>query len=122
MLQVSAKLAIAFGVVLGVGEFVRNVGTWQWWPFWLVDYIAVGLLCVGGWWVLKERPLGARLLAGAWGFTFGIFYMSFWSHVESISEPSGSNIPHLPLTVLIGLMLGVAVAGFVMALAPRDVP
>ena len=93
---------------------------WQAWPFWLVDYIAVALLCVGGWWVLQGRALGPRLLVGAWGFTFGIFYMSFWSHVETISEPSGSNIPHLPLTVLIGLMLLVAVAGFVMALAPRS--
>ncbi len=116
--RLSARLAVASGVVLGIAEVVRNWGAWQWWPFWLVDFIAAGLLVSGGIAVLKRRPNSAPLLAGAWGFTVGMAYMSFWSHVETISGPSGANIAHGPLTAIIGVMLVVAVACFVLALLP----
>ena len=43
----AAWLALAFGTFLAVAEVVRNGGTVQWWPFWVVDYIAVGLLLWG---------------------------------------------------------------------------
>jgi len=49
----AALLAIAFGLFLAVAEAVRNWGDWQWWPFWLVDYIAATLLVAGG--VLQNR-------------------------------------------------------------------
>jgi len=43
-----------FAVFLGIAEVVRNWGDWSLWPFWLVDYICVGLL-VWGWFAVKNR-------------------------------------------------------------------
>ena len=40
----AAYMAAAFGTFLAIGETVRNWGNWQWWPFWLVDYIAARCL------------------------------------------------------------------------------
>lgn len=116
--RLSAQIALVFAAVLAVGEVVRNWGTWQWWPFWVVDFIGAGLLLTGGLLTLRRRPGASAWLAGSWGFTVAMFYMSFWGHVETINEPSGANIPHGPLTAIIGLMLVVAAAGFVLALWP----
>jgi hypothetical protein len=43
----AAYLALAFGVFLAIAETARNWGNWQWWPFWLVDYVAATLLVAG---------------------------------------------------------------------------
>jgi len=33
--------------ILAIAEAVRNWGNWQWWPFWVVDYVSAGLLVAG---------------------------------------------------------------------------
>ena len=82
MSRASAFLAMAFGVVLALAEIARNWGNWQWWPFWLVDFIAAALLLGGAALVLRKNSCGTTVLCGAWGFTTAMFYMSFWSHIE----------------------------------------
>ena len=76
MIRISAYLALAFGVFLFIGEVVRNWGDWQWWPFWVVDYIAASLLIFGGQRALKTGTV--RWLTGGWGFTAAMFWMSFF--------------------------------------------
>ena len=115
MLRASAVLALGFGAFLAVGELVRNWGNWQWWPFWLVDYIAVALLLAGGALTLRGRPGGHTLLCGAWGFTTAMFWMSFWGHVEHIHEASEGNVAQRPLTIVIGVLWGLSILGFVTA-------
>lgn len=113
MIRVSAFLAIAFGVFLAIAEAARNWGDWQWWPYWLVDYIAVALLIFGAQRALKTGTV--RWLAGAWGWTAGTFYSSFFSHIERISvgaEDRVGNIDEQPLTIIIGVMLGISILGF----------
>lgn len=113
MIRISAFLAIAFGVFLAIAEAVRNWGDWQWWPYWLVDYIAVALLIFGAQRALKTGTV--RWLAGAWGWTAGTFYSSFFSHIERISagaEDRVGNIDEQPLTIIIGVMLGISILGF----------
>lgn len=117
MIRISAFLAIAFGVFLLFGEVVRNWGNWQWWPFWFVDFVAVALLIFGGQRYLNTGTI--RWLAGAWGWTAAMFYMSFFSHVDRLRTESGGHngpIAEQPLTIIIGVMLLVALAGFLGAL------
>jgi hypothetical protein len=124
MLRAAAHLALAFGAFLALAELARNWGNWQWWPFWLVDFIAASLLVAGASRTLRERPGGGALLSGAWGFTTAMFYISFWSHIESSDEPAEGNLAQRPLTVIIGALWIVTLVGFGLTLAAarrRDV-
>ena len=47
-LLISAYMALLYGVGLAGFETLVNWGQWQWWPFWLVDYVAAALLLFGG--------------------------------------------------------------------------
>lgn len=119
MIRTSAFLAIAFGVFLAIAEIVRNWGNWQPWPFWLVDFIAAGALLWGGRRTLKQGS--SRLLSAAWGFTAGIFWMSFFSHAETLNNGAekiyaGGAVNESLLTLIIGAMLLLAIAGLVMSL------
>ena len=116
MLRASAVLGLVFGCFLALAETARNWGQWQWWPFWLVDFIAAGLLLASSVRVLRRRPGGGAWLCGAWGFATSMFYMSFWSHIEHLSEPAEGNFAQGPLTVTIGLLWGVTLLGFGSAL------
>ncbi len=116
MNRASAVLALVFGVFLALAETTRNWGNWQWWPFWLVDFIAAALLIVGSTLVLRGRPYGTPVLCGAWGFTTAMFYMSFWSHVGHFNQAADGNLSQSPLTVIIGIMWVITIVGFGLAL------
>jgi hypothetical protein len=114
-------MAAAFGTFLAIGETVRNWGNWQWWPFWLVDYIAATLLVCAAILTLRRAGRGPVFLAGSWGFTTAMFYMSFWSHIEQYHQPADGNIAQAPLTIIIGVLWAVTIAGFVLSLvSTRD--
>jgi hypothetical protein len=69
------RLTVGFAVVLAVVEVIVNVRSRSWWPFILVDYIAVALLLVGAVW-------SRRVLAAGWGFACAMFYLAFFSTWE----------------------------------------
>src|SRR5262245_66373847 len=112
MSKLASRLGLAFGLFPALAETARNWGNAQWWPFWLVDFIAAGLLVAGGLLVLRGAPRSDQLLAGAWGFTSAMFYMSFWSHVGEIDQPAEGNFSQRPLTVAIGLLWAITIVGF----------
>jgi len=121
MNKASAVLALIFGALLAVGETARNWGNWQWWPFWVVDLIAAALLVLGGTLFLRKARGGSQVLCGAWGFTSAMFYMSFWSQVANANETPDGNLAQGPLTVIIGILWGIAVVGFLLSLlSSRD--
>ena len=122
MQRASAQLALAFGLFLAIAEVARNWGDWQWWPFWVVDFIAAGLLVLGSVSMLRDLPRGPALLAGAWGFTSAMFYMSFWSHIGSLDQPVEGNSSLDPLTVIIGVMWVVTILGLLLSLAAKPKP
>lgn len=116
MLKLSAWLAVAFGLSLAVLEAVRNWGDWQWWPFWVVDYLAATLLVVGG--VLTLRRGRVDWLTAGWGFACAMFWMSFFGHYHDVMTTAAANDPREQrLTLIIGIMFGLTVLGFVAALA-----
>lgn len=117
MLRVSAWAAIAFGLLLAVLEAVRNWGDWQWWPFWVVDYVAAALLVVGGVAVVRGRSV--ILLAAGWGFTCAMFWMSYFSHLDGLKAAVAVDAKELQLTRIIGVMFVITIAGLVSVLAPK---
>ena len=117
MIRISAYLALLFGTFLFFSEMVRNWGDWQWWPFWTVDYIGVALLIFGGQRALNKGTI--RWLAGGWGFTAAMFWMSFFSHIENLQTQARDHngpINEQQLTAIIGVMLAIALIGFLLAL------
>jgi hypothetical protein len=113
---VAARLALPFAVFLGVAEIVRNWGDWGFWPFWLVDYLAVALLLWGWWSARREQVGGHAALAGGWGFTCAMFYMSFFGHVSQLDSPDHGPIEHRELTIIIGILFAITIVGFASAL------
>ncbi len=117
MLKISSWLAVAFGVTLAVLEVARNWDQWEWWPFWVVDYIAATLLVAGG--VVALRGVNQLLCAG-WSFTCAMFWMSFFSHLDDALKAGAGISPHeRMLTTIIGCMFAITVAGMATALLGR---
>jgi hypothetical protein len=125
MKQFSAWLALGFGTFLAVAEVIRNGGEVQWWPFWVVDYIAVALLQWGAisvLWTPNDRGVG--ILTAAWGFTAAMFYMSLFGHVDEIAKTGVpvtlSNIQSATdepmLTIIIATLFVVTLIGLATSL------
>lgn len=86
-LQVSAYMALIYGAGLAGFETLVNWGQWQWWPYWLVDYVAATLLLFGGLTALKHRYYGSKLLCLGWGFTLGMLWMSLSGNISNGVDP-----------------------------------
>ena len=71
-------------------------------------------------WVRRERADASAWLAGAWGFTCAMFYMSFFSHIGSLNRPDHGPIEHTTLTAIIGALFGVTVVAFACSLVGRS--
>ena len=112
----AAVPALAFGLLLTLAEVARNWDNWQWWPFWLVDFVAAALLIAGALLAIRDHCKAPQVLAGAWGFTSAMFYMSFWSHIEQFDQPADGNLAQTPLTVVIGVLWAATVIAFVHSL------
>src|SRR5262245_51126302 len=108
-LKVSRSTALLVGILLPCIETWRR---WQMltnWPSWLDDYIAAALLLyawqAGRHEVTRSRPY----LMAAWGYTFGIAYMSFFGQLKNATgaDPSGMTTDVVVAFKAIGLLLSV---------------
>lgn len=121
MRTISSWLALAFGLSLAVLEVVRNWGHWEWWPFWLVDYISASMLVAGGLTALKTRA--TPLLCAAWGFSCAMFWMSFFGHLDEAMKSLALLTPRdRSLTTAIGGMFVITVVGMTTALWASIMP
>ena len=90
-LKVSRATALVVGIILPCIETWRRWRMLADWPSWLDDYIASALLLyawkVGRYEVSRSRPY----LMAAWGYTFGMAYMSFFGQLKNApgADPSG---------------------------------
>lgn len=110
------RLALPFAAFLAVSEVVRNWGDWGWWPIWGVVYVAVALLGAGWHASRREAAGAAAVVAGAWGFTCAMFYMTFVMRLATPAVPEHGPIAAAPLTIIIGALLVVAAAMFTASL------
>lgn len=116
-LRFSAWLAIAFGVFLVFGETRRNWGDWGHWMSYTFDYLFAALLVLFGYLVLQGRGVARYLLIVTWLLTIALFTYSFTGHVQNLDAPTNGPIPHLELTIWIGLLDALAVLGLLCALS-----
>ncbi len=121
----AAWLALAFGTFLAIAEALRNSGQVQWWPFWVVDYIAVGLLLWGAAAVLwRPSSRGLPILTAGWGFACAMFWMSFFGHIDEVMSSgvavdltnAQSAVDEPVLTIIIGVLFAITVVGLVTSL------
>ena len=90
-LSISAYLAILYGIGLICFETLVNWGQWQWWPFWIVDYVAALFLILGGLATLKKRNYGPKLLCTGWGFVLAMLWMSLAGNISDGMEPNRND-------------------------------
>lgn len=122
VLTLSRRLAFAFGVIIPLLETIRRWGVWGYPPAWLDDYFIGALLLVAAIKARNSRDIArARAwLAGAWGFTAGIGYTSFFTHLEHIHQADPGNIPQFWLTSIIGGGWLIVLAALAATLVARD--
>ena len=118
MLRFSAFWAILTGAILATLEVRANWGDWQWWPLWLVDFVAAALLILGGWKTLREPSAGRLWLSAAWAFTFGIACMSLAGNVEAGPDPARDARLGGAYLFLVGSLVTSSTVGLVFCLAP----
>jgi hypothetical protein len=79
------------------------------WPSWLDDYIAAILLLYA--WLVGRREVSRSrpYLMAAWGYTFGMAYMSFFGQLRNVRgvDPSGVATPLVLGFKGFGLLLSV---------------
>jgi hypothetical protein len=93
---------------LAVIEVAFNWGDPSWWPFIVVDYVAVALLVAGAHW-------SPRVLAAGWGFACAMFYMAFFVAAQEPGTPR-------PLLAGMGAMFGLTVVGLGLSLVGAGKP
>jgi uncharacterized membrane protein len=112
LLKISRVLAVVFALGLGVGETIINWGHWQYAPLWIVDYLIVFWLL----WAVWQTRNGQNVhhLLSAWAFTMGVFYIALFVSLDP--ENAANSQSDSSLLILMGLMLGISLIGFLGAL------
>jgi hypothetical protein len=116
-LRFSRTAALVIGLLLPVIETWRRWDALANWPSWLDDYIASALLLYA-WRAGRASDRESRpYLMAAWGYTFGIAYVSFFGQLE---RASSTDISGLATELVLGIKaFGVALSGLCLAFAWR---
>jgi len=118
-LSFSAYMALLYGFGLAGFETLVNWGQWQWWPFWLVDYVAAGLLLLAGFATLKNLTSSSKLLCLGWGFTLGMMWMSLAGNIADGTDPDRAARVADLYVALIVFSLAYSLIGLVLALKEK---
>jgi hypothetical protein len=109
-------LALVIAIVAALGEAARSWGVDR--PMYAVvdDFLVAALLVWGA--VRATQKDGPVLLVAGFGFATGIFYGSFFGHMQALAHGEGDpgNIPQGCLTAAIGCLFGGMVVGFALSL------
>lgn len=102
---------VAFALIIMGGEVLRSWGERSV-IFWIDDFMVGIALIVGA--VLVAKPTSARraFFSGAWGFSVGVIYISFFDKVIG-AQFAGPGAEFNRLNVFVTISLLLAVAGFV---------
>jgi hypothetical protein len=118
-LRASAILALIVGTLLASFETLVNWGQWQWWPFWLVDYVGAALLIGGGVMTLRGHRSGDRILCASWAFNIGMAWMSMAGNIETGTDPARAGRVAGFYVALIGLHITVSTICLLLAALGR---
>jgi hypothetical protein len=118
-IRFSRRLAIAFGILVPLGETIRRWNTWRDYPpNFFDDYIIGAFLLYGAWRVGRDVRGGQRYLAAAWAFTCGMGYASFFGQLQSLSlnEIDPAPIPSVWVAVIKGVGLALSLLALALSL------
>lgn len=115
-LRISAIWALLLGSVLAALEIRANWGDWQFWPFWLVDFVASALLVLGTFAYWRGHPKAQALLAVGWAFTLGMAWMSFGLNLEAGPDPARDERLGGAYLLLVGSLVASALVGLVLTM------
>jgi len=118
-IRFSRRLAIAFGILVPLGETIRRWNTWRDYPpNFFDDYIIGAFLLYGAWRVGRDVRGGQRYLAAAWAFTCGMGYSSFFGQLQSLSlnEIDPAPIPSVWVAVIKGVGLALSLLALALSL------
>ncbi len=109
--NIAQYIAISFGTFLIFGETLRNWGEWPHWSGYAFDYLFAVLLIVLGLAVRRTRYVALSMMVPIWSLTILLFTWSLLGHIKNLDEPTYGLISQVPLTISIGVLDLVAVAG-----------
>jgi hypothetical protein len=118
-LRASASVALIVGTLLASFETLVNWGQWQWWPFWLVDFVGAALLIGGGVLTLRNHVSGDRILCAGWAFNIGMAWMSMAGNIEMGTDPARAGRVAGFYVALIGLHIAVSTLCLLLAITAR---
>ncbi len=134
-LRFSRVLAVAFGVALPIAETIRRWNNVVYWPAFLDDWLIGAFLLWGAWAtrgrgdrscgeraesVEDQRRRGWLILCGAWGFTCGMGYASFFGHLRDVGQPDVGHFPHVWVTGVIGVGWLLAIMALAATISGRE--
>lgn len=107
LLQISRRTALLVAIVLPCIEAWRRWHMLADWPAWLDDYIAAVLLFYAWNAGRHEGTRSGPYLMAAWGYTFGMAYMSFFGQLKNANnaDPSGMTTAVVLVFKGVGLVL-----------------
>ena len=104
-LQISRRAALVVAIVLPCIETWRRWQMLSDWPAWLDDYIAAALLFYA-WQAGRHESARSRpYLMAAWGYTFGMAYMSFFGQLRNANDADPSGMTKAVVVVFKGVGL-----------------
>ena len=109
--------AFVIGVLLPVLETGRRgISTWTInFTTMFEDYLAGGLLLVGGWAAYRSKSWGAVFLVLAWGYFSGLMTSSFVGQLEETLRQTASEPGNLLVLVVKFLLWSVCVISLVLS-------
>ena len=115
--NIAQYIAISFGTFLVFAETLRNWGEWPHWTGYAFDYLFAVLLIVLGLAVRRTRYAALSMMVPIWSLTILLFTWSLLGHIKNLDEPTYGLISQVPLTITIGVLDLVAVAGVFFTIA-----
>lgn len=118
-LTFSRRLALVVGVFTPLAETIRRwhqLGQPSAWPMWFDDLLLGGFLLYAAWRTGRDPRSGQSYLAGAWGVTAGMAYVSFFGQLQRLSEPDPAPIGAAWVVGIKGIGLLLAITALVVTL------
>lgn len=112
--------AILLAIALMGGEAWRSWGAGRPFVFVIDDFIMGALLIAGAALIAKDTFARRAFFAGAWGYTAGQLYLSFFSKIAHPDQTNAGNWNLDILTWLIGLAFVVSIVGMFASIVLRQ--
>jgi hypothetical protein len=109
--------AFVIGILLPILETCRRgIGYWNIeFTTMFEDYVAGGLLLIGGWASYAARRWGTLFLVTAWAYVTGMMGGSFWGQLEETLRGTSTEPDNLLVVIVKFLLWGISILSLVLS-------